>query len=100
MKLGILVNTDKHIEHVLGIARAALAKRHEVSVFLMDAGARLVADRALTGLAQLPGIKVSLCDHSAKAHGVTPDDLPKQIACGGQLQNAMMNHDADRVILL
>ncbi len=100
MKLGILVNTDKHLEHVLGIARAALAKRHEVSVFLMDAGTHLVADPALTGLAQLPGIKVSLCDHSAKAHGVATDGLPKQIACGSQLQNAMMNHNADRVILL
>ena len=55
MKLGILVTTDKHLEHVLGIARAALAKRHEVSVFLMDTGTHLVADPTLTGLAQLPG---------------------------------------------
>ena len=100
MKLGILVTTDKHLEHVLGIARAALAKRHEVSVFLMDTGTHLVADPALTGLAQLPGVKIGLCDHSAKMHGIAMDGLPTQIACGSQFQNAMMNHNADRVISL
>ena len=100
MRLGILMNTDKHLEQVLGIARAALTKRHDVSVFIMDAGTHLVADQALAELAQLPGIEVSLCTHSAEAHGVTLDGVSQHITRGSQLQNAMMNHKADRVILL
>lgn len=100
MKLGILVNTDRHLEHVLGIARSALAQRHEVSLFLMDTGTHLALRPELAQLAGLPGASVTLCDHSALAHGVEKASLPAQIACRSQVQNALMNHRADRVLVL
>jgi len=100
MKLGMLVNTAKHLDDVLGICRAALAKNHEVIIFAMDEGTRLLEQDAFVALAGLEGVSMSLCDHSAKMFGAKTDGLPPKIVCASQLNNAMMNHNADRVIVL
>jgi hypothetical protein len=42
MKLGIFVNTDRHLEHVVGLVKAALSKGHEVTMFNMDDGTKLL----------------------------------------------------------
>ncbi|MCC6347244.1 MAG: DsrE family protein, partial [Nitrospirales bacterium] len=42
MKLGIFVNTDRHPDDLAGITRAALSKGHEVVIFFMDSGTRLL----------------------------------------------------------
>ncbi len=100
MKLGILVNTDRHLEHVVGLARAAAGQNHEVVIFAMDAGTRLMESELFVALADLEGVSMSLCDHSAREHGITTDELSEAITVGSQLNNAMMNHGADRVIVL
>ena len=106
MKLGILLNTARHLDDVVGISRAALAKNHQVIIFAMDEGVKLMPTQALTSLAALEGVSVSVCDHSAEMYGVnTEGQSPKmvrgtKIVCGSQFQNAMMNHNADRVIVL
>ena len=100
MKLGMLVNTAKHLDDVLGICRAALAKNHEVIIFAMDEGTRLLEQDAFVALAGLEGVSMSLCDHSAKMFGAKTEGLPPKIVCASQLNNAMMNHNADRVIVL
>jgi predicted peroxiredoxin len=99
-RLGILVNTDRHLEHLLGIGRAALARGHEVIVFVMDEGTRLLRNPELQQLAERPGVTLSLCDHSAKRHDVDIDALPAKVVRGSQLNNAMLNHQADRVIVV
>jgi predicted peroxiredoxin len=99
-RLGILVNSDRHLNHLLGISRAALAKGHEVIVFVMDGGTRLLHDPNLQQLTELTGLTMSLCDHSAKHHGVDTSALPAKVVRGSQLNNAMLNHQADRVIVL
>lgn len=100
MKLGILLNTARHLDDVVGISRAALAKNHQVIIFAMDEGARLLENQVMTTLAGLEGVSVSVCKHSAEMNGVKTEDLSRNIVCGSQLQNAMMNHNADRVIVL
>ena len=100
MKLGMLINTAKHVDDVVGICRAALAKNHQVILFAMDEGTRLLENNAFVALAGLDGVSMSLCDHSAKISGVNTEGLPPQIVCASQLNNAMMNHNADRVIVL
>ena len=100
MKLGMLINTAKHLDHVVGICRAALAKNHQVVIFAMDEGTRLLEKDAFVALAELDGVSMSLCDHSAKIFGAKTEGLPPKIVCASQLNNAMMNHDADRVIVL
>jgi predicted peroxiredoxin len=100
MKLGILVNTDRHLDEIVGLTQAALARGHQVAIFAMDEGTRLVAEARYTGLSRLAGVTMSVCQHSAEAIGVGVAGLPAEIRCGSQLQNAMMQHDADRVVVL
>lgn len=106
MKLGILINTARHLDEVVGISRAAVARNHQVIIFAMDEGVKLMQTQALTSLAALEGVSVSVCDHSAEMYGVnTEGQSPKmvlgtEIVCGSQFQNAKMNHNADRVIVL
>jgi predicted peroxiredoxin len=100
MKLGILVNTDKNVESVTGITKAALAKGHEVIVFNMDTGTKVLGNKSFSELCKTEGVTMSFCDHSAKHVGIANEGLPKEIVCGSQYNNAILNHDADRVIVL
>lgn len=98
--LGILVNSSRHAAHVQGLTRAARARNHEVVIFVMDDGTHLLRDEALVGLAALEGVTVSVCTHSAERHAVPLDGLPGSVVRGSQLNNAMMNHQAARVLVL
>jgi len=100
MKLGILVTTDRHKDAVIGIARAAVAKGHEVIIFNMDAGTKLLGDADFSQLCKTKGVSMSFCDHSAHKENVSKEGLPEEIVCGSQFNNANMMHDADRVINL
>jgi len=100
MKLGILVNTDKNLDTILGITKSALAKGHTVSIFSMDTGTKLLGNPSFTSLCKTQGVTMSFCDHSAKHINAPTEGLPAEIACGSQFDNANMNHDADKVIVL
>jgi predicted peroxiredoxin len=100
MKLGIFVNTNRHLDHVVGLVGAALSKGHEVVIFNMDDGTKLLGTPEFGKLCKTKGVTMSFCDHSAKGLNVTTEGLPKEIVCGSQYNNAMMNHTADRVIIL
>jgi predicted peroxiredoxin len=100
MMLGIIVNTDRHMIHLAGIARASQAKGHEVNIFLTDAGTGLLHDPAMRDLALLQGVTISYCLQSAKRIGIAQDGIPPEIVAGSQVNNAIMNHHADKVIVL
>ncbi len=92
-KLGILVNTDKYREDVIGVIKAAKAAGHEVTIFMMDDGTLLGSDIA----SECGGdAEMAYCDHSAEPLGI------KEIAGatkGSQYQNAVMMHEADKVVV-
>jgi len=92
-KLGILLNTDKYRDDVVGVIKAAKAAGHDVTVFMMDDGTLLASDLSseCSGEAEL-----AYCDHSAEPRGVK--DVPGATA-GSQYQNAVMMHEADRVVV-
>ncbi len=100
MKLGILVNTDRHVEHILGLTKATIAANHEVIIFIMDEGTKLSENDFMVALAKLPTVSICLCKHSAENCGVNIEELSKDIKCVSQFDNAMMCHYADRVIVL
>ena len=100
MKLGILVNTDKHPQDIIGLTNAAVSKGHEVIIFMMDDGVKLLSSPSVTGLYSKPGVRMGFCDHSAGKAGVSKEGIPSQVVCGSQFDNATMNHNADRVIVL
>lgn len=100
MKLGILVNTDKHLDAVLGLSKSALSKGHEVIIFAMDDGTKLLENPSFIGLCQMQGVKMSFCDHSATGLGVSKSGLTDDIVCGSQYNNSVMHHEADKIIVL
>ena len=100
MKLGILVNTDRHLRHILGLATAARTRDHEVVIFAMDHGVRLLDDGAFTELGGLDGVSLGFCSHSAREHGVETSGRPEGVTVGSQLNNAMMAQTVDRMIVL
>ena len=100
MKLGILVNTDKHLDALLGLANAALVKGHTVILFAMDDGTRLLTQPSCTALCTKPNVTMSFCDHSAQRLGLKTDTFPKEIIRGSQYNNAVMMHNADKVLVL
>ncbi len=100
MKLGILVNTDKHADDIIGITKAAASRNHEVSVFMMDTGVKLLGNASIRDLCNIPNVKISYCDHSAGKLDVSKEGMPDSIVCGSQFDNANMNNEVDRVIVL
>jgi len=100
LTLGILVNTDRHPDDVVGIIKAALARGYGVTVFMMDDGTRLLNHAMFPGLASSPGVKMSYCRQSAKKREIDTGGLPPEIVEGSQLNNVFMHREADRVIVL
>lgn len=100
MKLGILVNTDKHLMHVIKITMAAVSRGHEVIIFNMDAGSKLLKEESFCSLSELPGVKMSFCSLNSRQAGVNTESLNSKVLEGSQYNNAMMNHHADKVIIL
>jgi len=100
MKLGIHIKTDRHLEHVLGIVKAAVSKGHEVQIFTMAGGETLLENPKYSDLCRNPKVKMKYCDHNATQMGIRKEMIPAEIACGSQYDNALMVSNADRVIVL
>ncbi|MBI5634074.1 MAG: DsrE family protein [Nitrospirae bacterium] len=99
MKLGILVNTDKHLDHIIGMVKAALGRGHEITIFVMDTGTKLLSNPAFSELSLRHGVLMSFCDLSAQKEGVKKEGLPDKILSGSQYNNAVMVHDSDKVLV-
>lgn len=100
MKLGILINTDKHADDLIGLTKAALSKGHEVIAFFMDSGVKLLRSPDVANLCKNPGVSMSFCDYTTQKNGVSKEGFCEEIVCGSQYDNAAMTHEADRVIAL
>ena len=99
MKLGILVNTSKHLGDIIGLTEAATSRGHDVIIFAMDEGTRLLEEPLFTGLGTKQNVNMGFCDHSALQLGVNKEGLADDIVVGSQYYNAVMDHESDRVIV-
>ncbi len=98
-KLGILVSSDKHIDYVVNLARAASQKGKEVELFFTGKGVLLTQ---LPDFKELVGkAKMTLCDVSFRALGLE-GDVPglgfKDFAT--QAKNADLIEESDRYVVL
>lgn len=100
MKLGILLNTDNYRDAVIGIADAAVGRGDEITFFIMDDGLKLLSDTAFTALCKNEKISMSFCEHSANTMNMNTDGVPEEIKSSSQLNNAIMNNESDKVIVL
>lgn len=100
MKLGIHVNSDKHLADVIGITKAAVSKGHEVIIFTMVDGVKLLENPSYTELCNTPNVSMGFCDHNAMGYGINKGAVPDKVVCGSQYNNSVMVDTADRVIVL
>lgn len=100
MKLGIHVRSDRHLEDVIGLTKAALSKGHEVIIFTMADGVKLLENLAFTELCKLKGVFMSFCDYNVTGYGVNKTIIPEEVICGSQFNNANMVSEADKVLVL
>ncbi|MFQ6137096.1 MAG: DsrE family protein [Candidatus Hydrothermarchaeales archaeon] len=96
-RLGILVTSDKHLDAVVGISKAAKASGKSISIFLMDDGCLLAKDPKFVELLK-EGVDISICEYNATKKGVRREDA-EGIFFGAQYQNAVMAHDSDRYLV-
>jgi hypothetical protein len=99
-KLGILVNTDKNLEHVVGITKSAAAKGINVYIFAMDVGTKLLEEPSFVALSDLDKVHLAYCDLSCENVGTNTEGLPAGVQKGDQYRNTIMNHTSDKVIIL
>jgi hypothetical protein len=97
-KLGILVGTDKFLDHVINLTGAAHAKGKDIQIFFTGAGVRLTQNPSF---AKLVGkAKLSVCDVSFRALGLS-GEVPgvgfKDFAT--QARNAEMINSCDRYVV-
>jgi len=97
-KLGILVGSDKYLDHVIKLTNAASAKGKNIEIFFTGDGVRLTQDPSF---GQLVGkAKLSVCDVSFRGFGLS-GEVPgvgfKDFAT--QARNAEMINSCDRYVV-
>jgi hypothetical protein len=100
MKIGVLVTTDKHLDHLTGIIKEALKRGHELTVFFMDEGSSLLERPEFKSLSEEYDFNASYCDLNARSAGVDCEAISGYVSSGSQYDNALMMSTMDRVISL
>ncbi len=93
--LALFVSHAASRDLAAGILAEAAGVGIAITTFFMDEGVELLRDREW--VESLPPGRYAACDVSAKRRGIEP---PDRIIAGGQYQNAIMIHDAGRVVSL
>lgn len=99
MTLGILINSDRNRDDIVGITEAAIKRGHSVILFFMDSGCLLLRDERILSLTKNEAVSMTVCDLNRKKFGLKDDEIT-EIRCGSQYDNAVMNRDSDKVIIL
>ncbi len=98
-KLGIFVSSDEHLDHLIGLSRAAKKAGKEVTVFLTNRGVLLTQN---PGFTEMEGLAhVSLCNVNFEAFKLQkpiPVVADKDFAT--QMRHAEMIAECDRYIVL
>lgn len=97
-QLGILVCTDKHLDHVIQLTDAAHQKGKEIKIFFSGKGVLLTQKPEFEKL--VGKAKLSVCDVSFRSNGLS-GDVPgvgfKDFAT--QARNAEMIDECDRYLV-
>lgn len=96
VKLGLVLATRTDLPVLAALAHAARRARHEVAVFVMDAGVHALAAEPATVTALLDAdCEITVCSNSAV--GI---ELPDDVVRGSQDDHAAVLGTSDRVIAL
>ena len=95
--LGIMVGTDKYLDHVINLTNAAHEKGKQIEIFFTGSGVKLTQNPRFEEL--VGKAKLSVCDVSFRGYGLS-GDVPgvgfKDFAT--QARNADMINRCDRYV--
>ena len=95
--LGIYVSSDKHIDKLINLCRAANKKNVEVKVFFTASGTQMCTDPQLKELLDLA--QIAVCKVGFEANQLQrPDTVLEEKAFSNQSWHAEMIYDCDRYI--
>ncbi len=95
--LGIFVTNPDHLQHVIGVTKAAKAKGSKVKVFFTWTATHNAKDPAFEGLCELAD-DVSICVDSYKKQGYDIEDVPAGLSpkeMATQAQHGIIIEDYD-----
>ena len=95
--LGIFVTNADHLQHVIGVTKAAKAKGSKVKVFFTWTATHNAKDPAFEGLCELAD-DVSICVDSYKKQGYDIEDVPAGLSpkeMATQAQHGIIIEDYD-----
>lgn len=98
MKFAILVHKSPDeaiVSSVVGIAKAARAKGHDVDIFAMALGVLNLKRDDFTSLVK-EGVNITVCGHNRSLHGA-PENV-EGVKYGSQFDLSGYAHDCDRFI--
>lgn len=97
--LGVFVTSDRHLEKVIALCKAAKNKRVETTVFFSHMGTLLTRDPRFAELEDLANL--SLCNVGFESHGLKPP-VPgiKETDYATQARNGELIEDCDRYVVL
>ncbi|NIT76801.1 MAG: hypothetical protein GWO44_07765 [Thermoplasmata archaeon] len=103
MRLGVVVTSEGYKESAGRLLRAAIGRGWEWQCFLTDRGVLLLGDPDFVELTGRGRGSLSLCELSLERYGgdaLDPESLPDRVVVGGQMQDAQLVRESDRVIVL
>ncbi|WP_424205659.1 hypothetical protein [Sulfuricaulis sp.] len=98
MYLGIVATNESVEDYLVGLAHAAVARGWRCRCFLTDSGVKLLRSALLLDLARTGKLRVDVCEHSWEIYG--GGAAPDGVAMTGQIKNAELAHECDKVIVL
>ncbi len=100
-KLGIFVRSDKYLDHVIGLVRAAEARGIEVFTFFSHKGVLLTQDPKFLELGKTKA-HLSLCNVGYEAAGLKGIEAPgvPETGYATQARNGAMIEECDRYVVM
>ena len=98
MYLGVVATNAATEDHVVGLASAAVARGWQCRCFLTDTGVKLLHSTPLLELVRTGKLRLDVCEHSWELYG--SGAVPDGVVMTGQIKNAELAHECDKVIVL
>jgi hypothetical protein len=101
--LGILVPTNKHINHLIGVARAAKMAGKALYIFFTHDGVLMTQNPQFKELADIASGELALCNHSWEELGFSDQALPPGMSeddLGSQSRHVALLEQCDRYMVI
>ena len=102
-KLGIFVSTNKHIDHVIGVVRAAKKAGKELVIFFTHEGVLMSQDPKYKELADMGPEEMTLCNVRWEELGLKGEPIPAGMGEKGlatQSRHVSLIGKCDRYLVL